>query len=103
MPEIEDQKELDLTEQALAESAIDLTALWRIRQSKDFEMLEKYLEKVVKAARRNLDDYQLEKKFPEHFCWQRIGFFRGQIYFIKALYKLLTKEADPSRVMPNTR
>jgi hypothetical protein len=77
------------------DSPDDLQALWKIKNSKEFDALFSVFKKMVRRARKGLDDWHKDEP-------QTNGFYRGQIYTIKQLYNLMAVTANPERVMPNS-
>jgi hypothetical protein len=72
----------DLKEQ-IRKDAIQKDELDRLSKYQEFQTLVEIFKKTVRACRRHLDD----KKTSD---WQDVGFYRGQIYFIKTLWKKIT-------------
>jgi hypothetical protein len=64
----------------------DYEALDRLSRNPDFQALVAVMQSKTKAARRHLDAKQTDD-------WQDVGFYRGHIFLMRLLYRLITKEA----------
>jgi hypothetical protein len=64
----------------------DYEALDRLAHNSDFQALVAVMQSKTKAARRHLDAKQTDD-------WQDVGFYRGHIFLMRLLYRLITKEA----------
>jgi hypothetical protein len=82
------ENDRELGEELELEAADDLKALWKIRQMPEFAAFENVLRRHVRTARKKLDDWHKDDP-------QTNGFCRGQVYIIKTLYRLFTREAKP--------
>ncbi len=64
----------------------DYEALDRLSRNPDFQALVAVMQSKTKAARRHLDAKQTND-------WQDVGFYRGHIFLMRLIYRLITRDA----------